>query len=112
MAQPSWTEYLQILARRAAIAALLAPPPTIIDRQPIIDRSGAWIIDPSGDWIIDRSDAWIIDRSGALIIDHSGDGIIDRSVIYYPIYLKFTGYLHTVMVIMHTKFYGNRSITF
>ena len=48
-------------------------PPTIIDRQPIIDRSGAWIIDRSGDWIIDRS------NSGAWIIDRSGDWIIDRS---------------------------------
>ena len=52
---------LKKLARRAAIAALLAPP-TIIDLPTIIDRSGAWIIDRSGDWIIDRSNAWNIDR--------------------------------------------------
>ena len=84
----------------------------IIDRQPIIDRSGAWIIDRSGDWIIDRSNARNIARSGALIIDRSGVWIIYCSVIYKPIYLKFTGYLHTVAVIINTKFYGDRSITF
>ena len=84
----------------------------IIDRQPIIDRSGAWIIDRSGDWIIDRQNARNIARSGALIIDHSGVWIIYFSIIYKPNYLKFTGYLNTGVVIMHTKFYGDRSITF
>ena len=75
----------------------------------IIDSSGAWIIDRSGDWIIDRSNAWNIDRSGALIIDRFGVcvWIIDHSVIYELIYLKFTWYLYTVVVIMHMKFYGD-----
>ena len=84
----------------------------IIDRQPIIDRSGAWIIDRSGDWIIDRSNARNIARSGALIIDRSGVWIIYCSVIYELIYLKFTEYLHTVAVIINMKFYGDRLITF
>ena len=72
----------------------------------------AWIIDRSGDWIIDRSNAWNIDRSGALIIDRSGVWIIYFSIIYEPIYLKFTVYLHTVMVIMQTTFYGDQSLIF
>ena len=102
--------FFSTTSAKGRFAALLGPP-TIIDRQPIIDRSGAWIIDRSGDWIIDRSNARNIARSGALIIDRSGVWIIYCSVIYKPIYLKFTWYLYTVVVIMHTKFYGDRSIT-
>ena len=37
---------------------------------------------------------------------------IPEVVIYVLIGLKFAGYLATVMVLPHVKFYGDRSITF
>ena len=35
-----------------------------------------------------------------------------KVIIYASIAFKFTGYLATVMTLLHTKFYGDRSITF
>ena len=37
---------------------------------------------------------------------------VPEVVIYVMIGLKFAGYIATVMVPSHPKFYGNRSITF
>ena len=37
---------------------------------------------------------------------------IPEVVIYVSISFKFTGYLATVMVLLQTKFYGDRPITF